>query len=186
MPVRGLSMKGVVFDILRDMVEEQFGLAGWNAVLEQAGSEGLYLSTQTYPDAELLGLVAAASEVTGKPVDELVFAFGEFMVKEFYARFPDFFDNASGLINFLVSIDRIVHVEVRKLYPDAALPSFTYQGGSIDEITMNYRSPRKLCRLAEGLIAGSARHFGERYQLQHDPCMHQGADCCSLHIKLER
>lgn len=179
-------MKGVVFDILRDMVEEQFGLAGWNAVLEKAGSDGLYLSTQTYPDAELLGLVAAASEVTGKPADELVFAFGDFMVNEFYKRFPDFFDNASGLIDFLVTIDRIVHVEVRKLYPDAALPHFTYDNQHRDEVTMNYRSPRKLCRLAEGLIAGSARHFAEQYQLKHDPCMHQGADCCSLHITLVR
>ncbi|MCB2385067.1 heme NO-binding domain-containing protein [Thalassolituus alkanivorans] len=179
-------MKGVVFDILRDMVEEQFGLAGWNALLDKAGADGLYISTQTYPDEELLKLVAAASEVTGKPADELVFSFGEFMVKEFYKCFPGFFDNASGLIDFLISVDRIVHVEVRKLYPDAALPSFTYEGGSSDEVTMNYRSPRKLCRLAEGLIAGSAEHFGEKYQLQHDPCMHRGADCCSLHIKLER
>ncbi|PIQ40211.1 MAG: hypothetical protein COW58_07275, partial [Thalassolituus sp. CG17_big_fil_post_rev_8_21_14_2_50_53_8] len=139
-------MKGVVFDILRDMVEEQFGLAGWNALLDKAGADGLYISTQTYPDEELLKLVAAASEVTGKPADELVFSFGEFMVKEFYKRFPGFFDNASGLIDFLISVDRIVHVEVRKLYPDAALPSFTYEGGSSDEVTMNYRSPRKLCR----------------------------------------
>ena len=32
-------MKGVVFDMLRDMVEASWGLEGWNAVLEEAGSE---------------------------------------------------------------------------------------------------------------------------------------------------
>ena len=50
-------MKGVVFDILRDMVEEQFGLEGWNALLEKAGSDGLYLSSESYPDAEMTKLV---------------------------------------------------------------------------------------------------------------------------------
>ncbi len=173
-------MNGVVFDILHDMVEEPFGLAGWT-LLDKAGSDGLYMSTQTYPDEELLKLVAAAGEVTGKSADELLLSFGVCMVKEFYKRFPFFFDNASGFIDFLISVDRIVHVEVRKLYPDAALPSV-----NSGEITMNYRSPRKLCRLAEGLIAGSAEYFGEQYQLQYDPCMHRGADCCSLHIRLER
>ena len=177
-------MKGVVFDILRDMVEEGYGLEGWNAILEKSGSNGLYISTESYSDDELMGLVAAASDVTGINVNDLVFSFGEYMVQEFHARFPIFFDRSKGLIDFLLSVDRIVHVEVRKLYPDANLPSFNYQKDDNHSLTMIYRSERKLCRLAEGLISGSAKFFKQPYTMTHDPCMHHGADACHLKIVL--
>lgn len=179
-------MKGVVFDILRDMVEEEYGLEGWNAILEKSGSNGLYISTESYSDDELMGLIAAASDVTGMATNDLVFAFGEYMVLQFYARFPIFFDRSKGLIDFLLSVDRIVHVEVRKLYPDANLPSFNYHRNDSQSVTMIYRSERKLCRLAEGLISGSAKYFKQPYTMIHDPCMHQGADACHLRIILLR
>lgn len=177
-------MKGIVFDILRDMVEEYYGLEGWNAVLEEAGSEGLYTSAQTYPDEELQKLVEAAVKVTGKEASSLVFTFGEYMAAEFYQRFPAFFDEADNLLDFLHSVDQIVHMEVRKLYPDANLPTFSYDQNAPSELTMHYSSPRKLCWLAEGLISGSARHYGSYIEMHHSPCMHDGADHCSIRVKL--
>ena len=177
-------MKGVVFDMLRDMVEERYGLEGWDAVLEEADSDGLYVSTQTYPDEELVALVSSAVKVTGLEAAVLLKAFGEYMAGELYQRFPDFFDAADDLIQFLISVDRIVHMEVRKLYPDAALPTFEYQQSSPAELLMNYRSPRKMCMLAEGLIVGSSRHFETPVAIEHSPCMHDGADHCGLKVRL--
>ena len=110
-------MKGIVFDLLREMVEENYGLEGWQAILDTAGSEGIYIATQTYPDEELMGLVAAASEVSTVPAGDLVFAFGEFMTPNFYQRYPKFFDDTDNLLEFLKTVDEIIHVEVRKLYP---------------------------------------------------------------------
>ena len=179
-------MKGVVFDILRDMVEENYGMEGWQAILDKSGSDGLYISTQTYEDAELMGLVSAASDITKISVSDLVFAFGEYMVPSFYKRYPSFFDNAENFIKFLVSVDQIIHVEVRKLFPDAGLPTFDYNDEKSNHLTMIYKSPRKLCRLAEGLISGSAKHFNEKYILKHDPCMHDGHDHCNLELELIR
>ena len=179
-------MKGVVFDILRDMVEENYGMEGWQAILDKSGSDGLYISTQTYEDAELMGLVSAASDITKISVSDLVFAFGEYMVPSFYKRYPSFFDNAESFIKFLVSVDQIIHVEVRKLFPDAGLPTFDYNDEKSNHLTMIYKSPRKLCRLAEGLISGSAKHFNEKYKLKHAPCMHDGYDHCNLELELIR
>lgn len=177
-------MKGVVFDMLRDMVEERFGLEGWQGILEKSGSAGLYISTETYEDSELIHLVVTASEVTGIAVDDLVFAFGEYMIPSFYQRFPALFNQAPNLIKFLLSVDQIIHVEVKKLFPDAGLPTFDYSGESEDSLVMIYKSPRKLCRLAEGLISGSASHFKQAYSLDHSPCMHDGSDHCRLHIQV--
>jgi len=177
-------MKGVVFDILRDMVETEHGLEGWNLLLERAGSDGMFLSTQSYADKELMALVQAASDVTGHSIETLLNQFGEFMVGEFYERYPSFFDDCDGLFEFLLSVDEIVHGEVLKFYPDAALPSFHYEQSSPEFLVMNYRSERKLCALAEGLIQGSAKHFKQSISLSHDPCMHKGSDHCRFGIQL--
>ena len=175
-------MKGVVFDLLRDMVEDQFGLEGWNTVLEKAGSDGMYLSPESYSDQEMMSLVLATSDYTGINTDDLLRAFGQFMAKEFYNRFPSFFDNCDDLIEFLLSVDRIVHGEVLKFYPDANLPSFAYEEAEANKLTMIYRSDRMLCHLAEGLIQGSAAHYKKAINIDHDLCMHNGNDCCHIDI----
>lgn len=177
-------MKGIVFDLLRDMVEDNYGLEGWNTVLEKAGSDGMYLSPESYSDQEMMSLVLAASDVTGIETDDLLRTFGSFMAKEFYQRFPSFFDSCDNVIDFLLSVDRIVHVEVMKLYPGANLPSFSYEERDANKLTMIYRSDRMLCYLAEGLIQGSAKHYGKAITIQHDVCMHNGDDACHLNIQV--
>lgn len=175
-------MKGIVFNLLADMVEAQFGLEAWDGLLDATGSDGVYVATETYPDEDLLALVAAATEATKIPAGDLLFAFGEYMLPQFAHFYPAFFVDQSSLKEFLLTVDSVVHVEVRKLYPEAGLPEFRYRDDVPDRLTMMYKSPRKLCRLAEGLIHGSAEHFGQSYELIHDVCMHKGAEHCELEI----
>ncbi len=175
-------MKGIVFTLLNDMVEEKFGLEAWDALITKAGSDGMYLSTETYTDEELMKLVGAASEMTGIPANDLVKAFGTYMFPQFYAKYPVFFKEGMTLKSFLLTVDRVIHVEVRKLYPDAALPDFEYEDEDDNALTMVYSSPRKMCALAEGLIAGAAEHFSTEYSLKHDKCMHKGDSCCHLEM----
>ncbi|MEM6708778.1 MAG: heme NO-binding domain-containing protein [Pseudomonadota bacterium] len=177
-------MKGIVFNLLNEMVEERFGLAAWDALLTETRLDGIYVASATYPDAELMALVAAASDATEIPTALLVHAFGEYMAPKFAERYPVFFDGHRCLKSFLLTVDEVVHVEVRKLYPEANLPEFRYEDRGDNSLTMIYRSPRKLCGLAEGLIAGSAKHFGQRYTLRHDVCMHRGSDHCVLELTL--
>ena len=177
-------MKGIVFNILNEMVEEKFGLAAWDGLLDATDLDGVYVATETYPDEELLSLVGAAETATGIPAADLVKAFGEYMVPKFAANYPVFFEDQPNLKAFLLTVDQVIHVEVRKLYPEAGLPEFQYEDANDDELTMLYKSPRKLCSLAEGLISGSAKHFAETYQLKHDICMHKGDDHCALELKI--
>ena len=173
-------MKGIVFNLLGDMVEEKFGLEAWDGLLDAVGSDGVFVATDTYPDQALLDLVAAASQATGIPAADLVRAFGEYMAPAFAAKYPVFFENQKSLKDFLLTVDQVIHVEVRKLYPDAGVPEFVYNDTDSNKLTMIYKSPRKLCALAEGLIQGSAAWFGETCHIQHDVCMHNGADHCEL------
>jgi predicted hydrocarbon binding protein len=178
-------MKGIVFNLLNEMVEEKFGLEVWDALLLETDLEGIYVATNTYPDSELFDLVGAAEAASGIPARELVHTFGEYMVPSFAKRYPVFFEGQENLKSFLLTVDQVVHVEVRKLYPEAGLPEFKYEDPGDSKLTMLYRSPRKLCALAEGLIAGSAKHFNEQYTLAHDVCMHHNSDHCALEITLQ-
>jgi predicted hydrocarbon binding protein len=175
-------MKGIVFTLLNEMVEENYGLEAWDQLLQNASCDGIYISTETYPDAELMALVGAASEMTNIPANALVKAFGEYMFPSFQEKYPILFKEGMTFKPFLLTVDRVIHVEVRKLYPDAGLPEFKYQDESDNELVMLYRSPRKLCALAEGLIAGAAKHFNADYQLKHDICMHNGDDHCRFEL----
>ena len=60
------------------------------------------------------------------------------------------------------------HGEVRKLYPDAELPTFTCDTSTPGRLTMLYRSSRPFADLAEGLIAGCVAHFGEPMLMHRD------------------
>jgi len=177
-------MKGVIFNYLEQMVEEVFGLEVWDAILQKSGASGIYIATDTYDDQELMDLVKASHEISGIPVAELVRSFGEFMFPRFLRANPQFVSSNMTLKSFLLTVDRIIHVEVRKLHPGAILPEFTYEDELDNELTMIYKSPRKLCHLAEGLVAGAAKHFDTAYTLDHPVCMHDGADACTLHLKV--
>jgi hypothetical protein len=55
---------------------------------------------------------------------------------------------------------------VRKLYADAELPSFKVKQRTPTQLLLEYRSPRRLGHLAEGLILGTAREFKIKVRVQ--------------------
>jgi hypothetical protein len=59
------------------------------------------------------------------------------------------------------SVEGYIHVEVRKLYPDAEFPSFRTHARNNSTLEIDYRSCRPLAPLAEGLILGASDYFRE-------------------------
>jgi hypothetical protein len=104
------------------------------------------------------------------------------------ARYPDFFVKYHNTRSFLLTLNDIIHPEVRKLYPGAVTPEFEFdtRTGASDQLGMSYRSPRKLCALAEGFVVGAADHYGEDVAIDHQRCMHRGDDHCLLQLRFAR
>ena len=177
-------MKGIVYNLLNEFVEESFGLDTWDELIEVTtpASNGVYTSVELYPDSELLAYVGAISERTGTAPAEVVRLFGQYMLSRFAGIHPEFFEGHT-IKSFLKSVHDVIHVEVEKLHPDVMLPNFTYEDPDEDRLVMHYHSPRKLCHLAEGLIAGCSQHFGVEVELSHDTCMHDGAEHCVLALR---
>lgn len=177
-------MKGIIFNILEEMVIAHKGMAVWNEILNQELPDGgIYTVGESYPDEQLFTLIQAVSNSTNLSMEKVVGDFGEFMFDQLATRYPIFIDQASDLKSFLKSVESVIHVEVKKLYDNPHLPNFGYSEPTDDILIMRYNSPRKLCLLAEGLIRGAAVHYKTTIEVGHTVCMHMGAKHCDLTVR---
>lgn len=177
-------MKGVIFNLLEAVVTEAHGEATWDTLLADTGLDGAYTAVGSYPDADLLALVQAGSTRLGISETDLVRWFGRTAIPLLADRYPQFFEGHHSVTSFLPTLNDVIHAEVRKLYPDADVPEFEFLGGGDDHIRMGYRSPRRLCALAEGFVEGAADRFGEQVTVGQPECMLEGAERCVLDVTI--
>lgn len=178
-------MKGIIFNLVEEVVRGTYGEDVWESLLDAAGLHGSYTSLGSYPDEELFQLVSAASEAFEIPPNDVIRILGERAIPLLAERFPQFFEQPATL-PFLLTLNEIIHPEVRKLYPDADVPVFEFERVEANELLIGYRSPRKLCALADGFIRGAATHFGETVDVEQPVCMHAGDEQCVLRCRFNR
>jgi hypothetical protein len=176
-------MKGIVFNILEDVITREYGANTWDDLLATAQSDGVFTSLGNYPDAALLRIVGAASQALKLPPETIVRWFGQRMLPLLAQRYASFFTPHTATRPFLLTLNDVIHPEVRKLYPGADTPEFEFDTTSPEVLVMTYRSKRKLCALAEGLVEGAAEHFRETVTIAHPVCMTRGADCCRMELR---
>lgn len=180
-------MKGVVFTEFLAFVELRFGADMADDIIDSShlDSGGAYTAVGTYSHDEMVALCSALAEKTGLPTPGLVRDFGQYLSDSFASSHPDFFNRAGNLFDFLESIEAHIHVEVRKLYPDAELPTFAVEERTISRLVMVYRSPRRMADLSEGLIIGSAGKFGVKVRVHAAPSEGSDGTATRFVIQLE-
>ena len=179
-------MKGIIFNLLEETVSGEFGEDTWDQLLTDAHVDGAFTTLGNYPDETLFKLVGAASAALKLPPDQIVRWFGVRALPLLAKKYPAFFERHSATRPFILTLNGIIHPEVRKLYPGADTPDFEFDTASPDVLVMEYRSKRKLCALAEGLIEGAANEFGETVNILHSQCMLRGDDHCRLELSFAK
>lgn len=161
-------MKGLVFSQFIDMVEERFGPDLLERIISACDlpSGGIYSSLGTYDFEELASLVGALSRETGTAPGALIKAFGMHLFGRLVNLYPQFLDGETSIMGFVPKVENYIHHEVRKLYPDATLPSFVIEEAGPDHLVFVYQSPRPLGDLAEGMLLGCMEHFHEDVELK--------------------
>ena len=161
------NMKGIVFTEFLDMVEKAYGYDVVDYIIESSDlpSSGIYTAVGTYSHAEIVQLLTNLSEKVKVDPAKLLKIFGRYIFDTFLLTYPQFFERMAEPFEFLESIDKHIHVEVRKLYPDATLPRFTTEMNEGPQMTMIYHSERKMADFAEGLIEKSFEHFKEQCRI---------------------
>jgi len=159
-------MKGIIFNVTETAVVELLGEDAWDDLLDDAGVDGDYTALGTYPDEELLALVSAAATKTGHDPADVQRLIGRQVLPHLVASIEDFLDPDLDVFTFLESIHSIIHVEVKKLDPNAMPPDVIPERVGDDELHLTYRSERGLSPLAEGLILGAGDHYGEPVEIE--------------------
>ncbi len=171
-------MKGIVFTEFLEMVEKahSYELVDQLLTENELPSGGVYTSIGTYEHREMVTLVVSLSEKIDTPVPDLLNAFGKYLFGTFEKGYPAFFKAAPDAFSFLESIENHIHVEVKKLYPDAQLPRFKTKRLDDKTLEMIYYSDRSMADFALGLIEKTFEHYEETVAITREDLMANGSE----------
>lgn len=175
-------MKGLVFTTFYAHCEEQYGADMLDDIIDDANlpNKGAYTSVGTYPFEEIVALVTALVRRTGQSLPVVLEQFGKACFAKWVSYVPAHFDN-KDLFDILAGVDAFHELEVRKLYPDAELPSFKVESRTDRMLVLQYVSCKPLADLAAGVIKGAAAHLGEEINVTHRPI----TNCTGAHVRFE-
>lgn len=168
-------MHGLIFASLRAYTALRLGE-------EQAAelwADRVFETTEAYDDewfaAQLERLIAA----TGASKDEVQRGFGSFAAQSTFAKlYPAYYEESGDTFTFLLGIEEKIHELVRATIPGAYPPKLHVQPLGEVGVLVSYTSERRLCRLLEGLVLGTAAHYGEKRVVEEIQCMHEGDPGC--------
>lgn len=173
-------MKGIIFNLVEDAFVAEHGEVLWDQVLDDAGVSGCYTALGNYPTDDLTALVTAGARRLDQSEAELLRSLGRRAIGGLATHSPRFFEPHDSVTPFLLTLNDVIHTEVRKLHVDADPPEFWFEQEGPERLVVHYRSRRQLCALAEGMIEGAARLFDQTADLVHQECTHRGADHCVM------
>lgn len=163
-------MKGIIFTAFIDLMEKE---NGWQMV-EQCISEanlpsgGAYTTIGTYDHHEFFTLVGVFSKALDLPPNDLIKKFGHAAFGLFANSYSHLIGPTAQAFDLLSSIEHYIHPEVKKLYPDAQVPTFLCERKSENCLEMIYESPRALHALADGLIEGCFNHYNQPFTMHKE------------------
>lgn len=171
-------MKGIVFTEFLEMVESKFGLEIVDQIIEQSNlpSEGVYTSVGTYEFNEMVSLITQLSSKVNVSVDDLLYTFGIYLFDSLGRAHPEVIQSYNSPLGLLYSIEDHIHVHVKKLYPDAELPTFKILEKTDTSISMIYTSSRGLYKLAHGLMQKSFEHFNKSAEVSIELLKEDGTE----------
>ena len=155
------KMKGVIFTEFLGFIESQFGLPMVDHLITATNPEsgGSYTSVGTYSANELVAMVVELGKKTGAPVPGLIKTFGSHLFNHFVEAHSETLGDVKSTEELLSQVENRIHVEVRKLFPDAELPTIGFVEVEPNVSEVIYESKRPFADLAEGLIAAAIEHF---------------------------
>jgi hypothetical protein len=154
-------MKGFIFTNFLDFVEKSHGLEMVDEMIlnTNIASGGVYSAFNSYDYNELITLLTYFSKKTEIKEVVLLEKFGKFVFPYLICKHAYIAQNYSKPLDFLASIENHIHIEVKKIYNDADLPTFKIKNRTDNKLTLIYKSSRGLTYFAIGLIKESLNHF---------------------------
>ncbi|MGQ3679462.1 heme NO-binding domain-containing protein [Tenacibaculum discolor] len=171
-------MKGIVFTEFLDLVEDKFGIEMVDIIIEQSelDSGGVYTAIGTYKFSEMLQLLENLSNNTGVSTDDLLLVYAEHFFSVIEDSYPGLLATYNDPIEMLSSIEDHIHVEVKKIYPDAELPTFLVEEKTENSLVMLYKSSRAMHHFGLGLMNKTFEHFNSSAEIILEKIKNDGTE----------
>ncbi|AEH01182.1 heme NO-binding domain-containing protein [Lacinutrix sp. 5H-3-7-4] len=171
-------MKGIVFTEFLELVEDKFGLEMVDNIISSSNLEsgGAYTAVGTYSFSEMLQLLQHLSSNTGISIDNLLLVYAEHFFSVIEHSYPGLLATYNDPIELISSIENHIHVEVRKIYPDAELPTFLIEEKSSDSLRIIYKSSRAMHHFGLGLMNKTFEHFNTTAKIELQKIKEDGTE----------
>ncbi|MEB8327764.1 heme NO-binding domain-containing protein [Flavobacteriaceae bacterium KMM 6897] len=177
-------MKGIIFNIAEQFISTKYSDETLENIIADCNliTNDPYVGPGTYPDSDLFEIVRVASKKLKLSPEEFLKQLGHFTFGKLAERHPYFVANYEHPKKFLLTVDKVIHVEVKKLYNGTQLPMFQYHEPNEKELVITYYSKRKMYTLMEGLINGVSDHFNIGIKQHHNKYIKEGIEYCDFHL----
>lgn len=171
-------MKGIVFTEFLEMVEEKFGLETVDYIINSSElkSDGCYTAVGTYDFFEMQQLLVHLSEVSKIPVNDLIYTYGLYFFKTLTAHHSDIFKYYDSPIKMVASIENHIHIQVKKIYPEAQLPTFQIIDQAKNKLSLIYKSERAMFMFAKALMEKTFEYYKENVEIKFDLLNEKGTE----------
>ncbi|WP_456269700.1 heme NO-binding domain-containing protein [Kushneria sp. AK178] len=177
-------MKGIIFNMLNDIVVSRFDEQTWEVLLDNARVSGAWSSLGNYDDHDMLALVSAASHHLHMTPQACLQWLGREMLPRLGDFYPGMLERFGTTFATLKALNNVIHPEVVRYHPDAIVPVFHYHEVTDHSMVMEYRSVRGICSLAHGLMLGCSDYYNETVAIDHIRCRHRGDEHCLFRISI--
>ena len=176
-------MQGIFLDALERFVVRELGETGLQQVRAATGrGDNRYVFDATYPDAEINLIVQSVSQANGMPPEEILQQFAEGLVPSLLDVYGFLVNSKWTFVDFLLNTEAVIHKAVRLNTPTAKPPAIVAHLAASDTVTITYRSARRLCSVAKGIIRGSATHYKVKAAISEERCMLRGDPECVITV----
>lgn len=162
-------MLGIIFESYIGFLEEDFGIEICEEIIDKACPDGdaSFTAVGNYSFDRMLDFVVASNDVTKVDVPDLLKGFGLYLFPHLMDGYGSMLGDIKHSFEMIECIENHIHVEVKKLYPNAELPTFNTHKKDDGVLVVEYKSARPLAHLAMGLLEGCCKHFGNKVDITH-------------------
>jgi hypothetical protein len=179
-------VQGVIFDELEKYVVRELGQTGLSRIRDLTGrGDRGYEFDKAYPDDELFVMLRGLVESTKRPAEEIVEEFGEVLALGLIDVYGFLIDPRWSFLEFLLNTETVIHAGVKLNTPGARPPLIQTLRFGPESVKVSYRSKRRLCPLAKGIIRGAAAHYNVSIDLTEEVCMLRGDSECVITVSAQ-
>jgi hypothetical protein len=176
-------VQGVILDELEKYVVRELGQTGLSRIRDLTGrGAGGYQFDKAYPDDEMFVMLRGLVEATRRDPREIVEEFGEVLASSLLEVYGFLVDPRWSFLEFLLNTESVIHAGVKLNTPGAKPPLIQALRSGPESVQISYRSRRRLCPLAKGIIKGAAAHYEVAIILTEDTCMLRGDSECVITV----